>query len=285
MNTLLKTSGILSSVAKKGVKEGVKYKLNTDKNPIVSGLSQSVGPLKSKPAQAKQQADAVRAHGDKAKAARKGQWTPTMNQKSQNKRASLHPMRQARLKQRASRLDALEKTADPFIDKNDLKGVAKNVAMGTLTGVGMMGAGAAIGAASRAAKKGVNRFKTKKVWNEIKQENPDVANKRGEKLFSVLVDYAPDLATNKEVASSYLQRAQRMQMTPHEFVKDLVNIQSDIDRGSGQDENIQKTLGSGMQAARGVQDFNQRGSQFEAKMAKNSELDDFEAQLDALDPR
>jgi len=158
--------------------------------------------------------------------------------------------------------------------RNKMSELKKEAGIGsTALGVGigtMMAGGAhmAMNGGVSAVRNKMREGDTEKIWKRLSKTNPQIANERGRENFEVLQQYAPDLATNPTVARSYLERAQQYNMTPHEFVKDLVQTQSQISRQDGFTP-TEKSVASGTQMAR--------------TMGKESSLT--QTDLDALDPR
>lgn len=75
-------------------------------------------------------------------------------------------------------------------------------------------------------------YESDKVWRRLQKENPELTRSReGKENFEVLKRFSPKISGNVTTARSYLQRAQQTGMVPHEFVKDLTQIQSTSDQG------------------------------------------------------
>lgn len=99
-------------------------------------------------------------------------------------------------------------------------------------GAGFTGASAALAGGIHGAKQLYRGHKAKKAFNEVKENNPSLDNEKSQEHFEVIKQYAPSVASNPTVLRSYLTRAQRMNLTPHDLVKDLSETQQTIDRQS-----------------------------------------------------
>lgn len=100
-------------------------------------------------------------------------------------------------------------------------------------GLAGLGAASVIGGGVYGVSKLIERASTHSVWRWLKQNHPELTKSPGAKEnFAILVKYAPGLAENNQVAFSYLQRANQLGMTPHEFVSDLVSIQEKINKSN-----------------------------------------------------
>ncbi|MFB6373600.1 MAG: hypothetical protein ABEN55_10895 [Bradymonadaceae bacterium] len=178
---------------------------------------------------------------------------------------NLSPSSQRRLEDTKEDMKQLQKEAEA----SDL---ARNTAQAVGAGVGIAGASAAIKGGVDAIKNYKEKKDTESTWDELQENHPDLANEETEDHFEVLQEYAPDLAKNPTVAKSYLQRAQKLNWTPHEFVQDLVGTQSDIDRGD-RGVDVDRAMGTG------------------AKISKTSSANDadpadqLERRLEDVDPR
>lgn len=94
---------------------------------------------------------------------------------------------------------------------------------------GLAGAAGVMGlvAATRGAGKLYDKMKTERVWKRIQQERPELTRaQKDRRNFEVLQKFSPDIATNITTATSYLERMKNAPMVPHEFVRDLKDVQS-----------------------------------------------------------
>lgn len=94
---------------------------------------------------------------------------------------------------------------------------------------GVAGAGAVMGlvAATRGAGKLYDKIKTERVWKRLQQERPELTRtKKDRRNFEVLQQFSPDIASNITTSTSYLERMKNAPMVPHEFVRDLRDVQS-----------------------------------------------------------
>ena len=111
--------------------------------------------------------------------------------------------------------------------------LAGKIGGGMLLGGATVAGGLLAGAAVHGVKSLYLAKKHSDSLEYIKKNDPELfKSKNTIDNFEVLKQYAPDLAANGNVAHSYLVRANQLGMTPHEFVKDLVAVQSNIDKGS-----------------------------------------------------
>ncbi len=130
---------------------------------------------------------------------------------------------------------------------------------GLAGGLAMTAAGATIAGGIHGAKKVYNKVQTERIWNRLKDENPDLTDSpKDRENFEVLQKFSPDVASNITTARSYLQRAQHTNMAPHEFVKDLSSLQETRDRGGFASKlDVGNAVGGGLQyysgAAEGAQ--------------------------------
>lgn len=94
---------------------------------------------------------------------------------------------------------------------------------------GVAGAGAVMGlvAATRGAGRLYDNIKTERVWKMLQQERPELTRtKKDRRNFEVLKQFSPDIASNITTAESYMERMKNAPMVPHEFVRDLRDVQS-----------------------------------------------------------
>lgn len=113
----------------------------------------------------------------------------------------------------------LEKEAELNL-KDSIKHHAANV-----------GVGLAMTAAAHAGSKLYNKVTTERVWKKVIERNPELDTPDAREHFEVLQQFSPAVASNPTTARSYLQRTMHTGMMPHEFVKDLVNLQDIKDKG------------------------------------------------------
>jgi len=85
-------------------------------------------------------------------------------------------------------------------------------------------------AAYHAGKKIYNKVNTEMVWKKVIARNPELDTPDAREHFEVLQQFSPAVASNPTTARSYLQRTMHTGMVPHEFVKDLVNLQDTKDK-------------------------------------------------------
>lgn len=247
---------------KKGIKEYGKVKLNTSKDQglqtanmlaNMSGKVNTSTPLVGAIQKKKQ----LEHKSGIAEAASKGEYMPTANESKEVKASlNLSESSKERLKRIRDEMKGLSKVAD----------VGSAMMMGAGTALGAAG----IGAAAHGGKKLLQRGRGEITWQKIKRERPELTDEKSRENFKVLLDFAPSLAKNKQVAMSYLERARQTHITPHEFVKELTQTQSNIDK-SGPQVDPNKSM--------------QTGARMSSDMSKSSSLKGFEQELNDLDPR
>lgn len=254
---------VKSPTARKAATETVKHNINRSSDPRIQSMA-AVGQMMGAPIESK--SAKVMNHYDRAKTnktinqfSRKGTG-PSLNKKPDNLSKAAHH----RLEDTRDKMEELKKEA---LDGDAIGNTAVGMGLGTLMAGG---AAMALGGGMKAVKNKSRERKTERIWDKIKAMNPELADQKGRENFEVLQQFAPDLATNPTVARSYLQRANQYNMTPHEFVKELANTQSQIDRSD-----------DGVDANRAVQS----GASLSNQMNKQSSLQDFQSDLDSLDPR
>ena len=138
-----------------------------------------------------------------------------------NLKSGLGGMRQTHQAQRLGQgIKPMNKRAEKASFRDNLaQGVARGLASTAVAGVALAG----IAGASRLHSK----METEAVWNKLRKENPQLAStSQDRENFEVLQKFSPDIASNITTARSYMQRMKHTNMTPHEFVKDLANIQN-----------------------------------------------------------
>lgn len=113
-----------------------------------------------------------------------------------------------------------EKQAGPMLDAYKT-GLAATAATASLTAM-------AIGAG-----KLYSKFETESVWKELSKRRPDLTRtQKDREVFEALQRFSPDIVANITTATSTMERLKNTGMMPHEFVKDLSQVQKTIDSGS-----------------------------------------------------
>lgn len=143
---------------------------------------------------------------------------------------------------------------------------------------GVAGAGAVMGlvAATRGAGRLYENMKTERVWKRLQQERPELTRtKKDRRNFEVLQQFSPDIASNITTAESYMERMKNAPMVPHEFVRDLKDVQS---KGQGMQYHLTNAA-SGAQFDFGGTALNrQKDKQFERTFAQKNRQIDVQAQ-------
>lgn len=254
---------VKSPVARTAASETAKHHVNRSSDPRIQSMAAIGGmmgvPIESKSAKVMNNFDRAKGQKEINRFSRKGHG-PSLNKKPDNLSKAAHQ----RLQDTREKMKTLKKEA---LDGDAIGNTAVGMGLGTLMAGG---AAMALGGGMKAVKNKSRERKTERIWDKIKAMNPELADQKGRENFEVLQQFAPDLATNPTVARSYLQRANQYNMTPHEFVKELANTQSQIDRSD-----------DGVDANRAVQS----GASLSNQMNKQSSLQDFQTALDSLDPR
>ncbi len=118
-------------------------------------------------------------------------------------------------------------------------------------GLASAGALASVALGVAGARKLHSKMETESVWRRLQKEHPELTSgASARENFEVLQKFSPDLASNISTARSYMQRMAHTNMTPHEFVKDLTNIQK-TRNSSG--------VGSAIESAASRADFRFKG--------------------------
>ena len=85
----------------------------------------------------------------------------------------------------------------------------------------------------RGASKLKKKLDTEKQWKRLKERRPELTStQKDRENFEVLQDFSPDIASNITTLETYMDRVNRQDMIPHEFVGDLANTQRTVDQGS-----------------------------------------------------
>lgn len=100
-------------------------------------------------------------------------------------------------------------------------------------GLAGVAATASVMAGVHGANKLYQKVKTERIWNRLKEEHPELTSSpKDRENFEVLQQFSPDIASNIATARTYMGRLKHTGMAPHEFVKDIANIQSTTSRDS-----------------------------------------------------
>jgi len=92
--------------------------------------------------------------------------------------------------------------------------------------IGAIGAAGAIGATVYGAHHLYKKMKGEDRWSQLTSRYPELNTKSDRDNYNILLEYAPSLTLQPRVAGSYLIRAKEQHLMPHEFIKDLVDIES-----------------------------------------------------------
>lgn len=73
------------------------------------------------------------------------------------------------------------------------------------------------------------------VFSQVMAGNPEFDQDKAQKIFSVLKDFSPTVASNPEAAAGYIQPLMEWPIVPHTSIKDLSQIEKNIsDAGKGE---------------------------------------------------
>jgi len=131
-----------------------------------------------------------------------------------------------RLKQERMKIAALIDQSEVFMWKQ------------ALTGLELMApvlAAPVVGMAADGIRGMYNQHQAKKTWNQLVRENKSLDTKKNWENFTVLRDFAPDIAKNPVTLRSELNRMQYMHGVPHEMIGNLASAQGSIRQQSFSD--------------------------------------------------
>lgn len=101
------------------------------------------------------------------------------------------------------------------------------------SGLAGVAATASVLAGVHGANKLYQKVKTERIWNRLKEEHPELTSSpKDRENFEVLQQFSPDIASNIATARTYMGRLKHTGMAPHEFIKDIANIQNTTSRDS-----------------------------------------------------
>lgn len=100
-----------------------------------------------------------------------------------------------------------------------------------LTGLELMApvlAAPVVGMAADGIRGVYNSHRAKQTWNDVVRQNKSLDTKKNWENFTVLRDFAPDIAKNPVTLRSELNRMQYMDGVPHEMIGNLASAQGSI---------------------------------------------------------
>lgn len=119
----------------------------------------------------------------------------------------------------------------PFKNMNKQASVPKHLAMAYGTGLAGAAATGTLAVGAYGASKLYDKLKSERIWWQLKKENPELTKgKKAREDFEALQHFSPEVASNISSARSFLKRTSQTDILPHEFVKDLSNMQDNMSR-------------------------------------------------------
>ena len=210
--------------------------------------------------------------------------------KNQSLDVDLPPSSKRRLEEVKDDMKALEKEANIGASEMPkeadsgryLKDIGRNTAIGAGTALGTLG----LYGAYKGGKGLWDKVQSERSWKKLQQDHPELADEDTREHFGVLKRYAPSLAKDPTVARGYLERAQKMNWTPHESVRELAETENAISRSQEPPIRPMEAVSEGRKMEQMKRGSLEEASQerFE-KESSGSSNHSFQDELDQLDPR